>query len=286
MKQMKKMCVVLSAAVLLSGCAFVPPSEANLNTRPSTTQAQQTQTQPQGEETVTLTKMEEIENAWYAATNVTMGDWYTEESGEPVDGVRHYGCYNEYDVIYLPTNDAAITQKQIGTVVFKNNCTFDLYAYRDGRFYDLRQAYDEGWVTEEALQKIAGVHLQYQNKLYPIFGGPVENGDVIELMKETFLRQFVKEDGWSAKDLQVVYYGDYDGAHVGFINGILHYTMAFCSETVGSLTFHYSTGQKLLVYFDGELMRLGEAYDRGILTDDGLAELHRAYQADKTNDTE
>ena len=77
--------------------------------------------------------------------------------------------------------------------------------------------------------------------------------------------------------MSVAYFGQYGEAHVGFINGIMMYTQALTSETIAGVTFRYNTGQKLLVYFEGELMRLGEAYDRGVLTQEHLIALHNAY---------
>ena len=96
-------------------------------------------------------------------------------------------------------------------------------------------------------------------------------------MKLAFLRLHDTKGEYSVQDLSVTYYGEYNGAHVGFINGILMYTQALTSETVGGVTFRYNSGQKLLVYFEGELMNLGEAYDRGILTRAHLLDLRAAY---------
>lgn len=277
---MKKIIAVLCFAVLLfTGC------EAAVPTQNSTTTLAGVVTSPATTGETVLWK-QEIEEAWYAAHNAELGPWYTAADGEVDDGVRHYGTYDGYDVIYLPTFDDAITQKQIGNVVFKNNYTFELYAYRDGLFYDLKQAYEEGLLNDVMLQQIAQIHAQFQTGLFPTLDEEVISGDVAARMKAAFLRQYVKEDGWSEKDLTIISYGEYDGAYVAFISGIFDYTQAFTSEKVGDLTFHYHTGQKLLVFYDDELMQLTDAYKRGILTDDSLLSLHKRFHKDDSLVTE
>lgn len=277
---MKKIFAMLClAALLFSGCEAVAPTQNTTTALPDTTPSQTTT----GE---TVLWQQEIEAAWYAAHNSELGPWYTTAGTGMGDGVRHYGTYDGYDVIYLPTFDAAMTQKQIGNAVFENRYTFELYAYREGQFYDLQQAYEEGWLTDVMLQQIAQIHAQFQDVLFPTLDEDVLSGDVAARMKAAFLRQYVKEDGWSEKDLTVISYGEYDGAYVAFISGIFDYTQALTSEKVGNLTFHYHTGQKLLVFFDDELMQLPEAYERGILTDESLLSLHKRYHKDDSLVTE
>lgn len=268
---MKRIFAILClAALLFTGCDTAEPST-------NTTAAIQTLVPSQTDGNQTVLFQQEIEQAWLAANQYELGDWYTESGGKAIDGVRHYGNYNGFDVIYLPTFDASITTRQIGNVVFKNPYTFELYVYNDGQFMDLQQAYNEGKLTEEALVKIALLHAQYQMNLVPDLDDKLLSDDVEAQMKAAFLSQYVKGSGYSEKDLTVVSYGEYDGAHVAFINGIFMYTQAFTTEQVGDFTFHYRTGQKLLVFYDGELMSLGEAYAKGILSDDALARLQKAY---------
>lgn len=239
---------------------------------------------PDGESNVQTTAaiMEEIENAWLATTGMPLGGWCEEDGGTLPDGARYYGTYGDYDIIFLPTGDDAITELEIEDVTFKHNITFDIYAYRDGSFTPLEEAYAGGGLTRGELRQLALRHLTYETRRVQT-GSPAITQDIQQGMKLAFLQQFVAEDGHTASELTVTYYGEYDGAHVGFVHGILHYTQAFTSETVGGVTFRYSTGQKLLVFFEGELMSLAEAYESGILTQEHLRALHDAY-APKDND--
>lgn len=278
MNWMKKTAVVLSAAMLLSGCAAGQPGTTgpqNLQTKPSVTQAQ-----PQLPQISVLSaeKMQEIESAWYAAMNTELESWYTEAGETVTDGVRYYGTYGGYDILLYPTNDAAVTSLVIGNVTITEPSTFQLYAYKDGQFRELKDVYLQGLISDEALEGIKGTHLTLQRKIYPLFTNPGDDAELYDLMKEAFLKQFVSKGEGSKKDLSIIYYGNYDGAHVAFINGIFAYTQAMTSEKVGQYTFHYRTGQKLLLYYEGELMYLTQAYERGILSDESVAELHRVYE--------
>lgn len=280
MNWMKKTAVTLSAAaLLLSGCVAAQPGETtapqNLATVPTITQPQ-----IQLPQTAVLTaeKMEEIENAWYAVMSTELDGWYTEAGDTVTDGMRYYGTCGGYDVLFVPTHEDVETSLVIGGVTISEQNTFELYAYKDGQFQDLEDVYQQGLISVEELEGIKGVHLNVQRKLYPLFTKPGEDAELYDLMKEAFLRQFVTKGDGTKEDLSIIYYGDYDGAHVAFINGIFIYTQAMTSEKVGNLTFHYNTGQKLLLYYEGELMYLTQAYERGILSDDAVAELHRAYE--------
>lgn len=284
MNWMKKTLAIASVCtLLLTGCGANQTNETNnaLEIKPTPAPSNAPQ---QNLQLLTVEKMQEIETAWLAANNSQM-IWYSEALGAPADGIRYYGNYNGYDILFEPTNQEVITKVEIAGVSFCHNNSFALYVYRDGTFVNISDAFANGLITEEDLTEAAKLHLTYENRLFQQFLPGTDN-DVIEAMKTAFLEQFIHEEGRTTAELSVIYYGEYDGAHVGFINGILFYTQAFTSETVGNVTFHYKTGQKLLVYYDGELMRLGEAYDRGILSDDAVVSLHKAYNGDSGNITE
>lgn len=264
-------CLLMAAA--FAGCAEAVPrntqAAAQPTVTPTTTPHPSTAVLGVTVEQLTAAKMEEIAAAWLANMGHRPG-WYTEGNGQPVDGLRYYGTYNGYDILFERTQLTCVTTKEIGGISFTCPQSFVLYAYSDGVFYDLEEAFDKGLISQENLQEAAKIHLSYQNRFY------VSN-DGIEAMKEAFLAQYVTGGDWTTADLTVIYYGEYDGAHVGFINGIFGYTQALTSEKVGKFTFQYATGQKLQVYYDGQLMGLKDAYDKGILSDEAVGRLYQAY---------
>ena len=284
MKRFKLISLLMLICVLtLIGCT--DSTEQNNAAVPSTPVVT-TKDQVEIEIGLSEEKKYEIESAWNGATGYEFGGWFMESDDTSTDGVRYYGSYEGYDILFASQDICEITTETIGDIEFEHNFSFALYAYKDGRFHSLKDAYDSGLITDESLKKIGRNHAIIERKLYPIINLPNSDEALFGQMKAAFLRQFVHEDGWSGNDLKIVYYGDFEGAHVAFINGILAYTQALTSETIDGLTFHYNTGQKLLVFYDGELMGLQAAFDRGYLTHESLVQIHRAFRKDDNAVTE
>lgn len=297
MKNLKKtMAALVVSSLLLTGCAPTvnpgPNADGNIlsPTQPATPtlpvipqDTVPTEPSMQGPVLVPMTAdvAAEIEAAWFAATGTSLGTWFDAEEKNQSDGVRYYGTYADYQIIFRPNGDDAITELKIESVTFSHNIGFELYAYHNGSFIPVKQLVEQGALTVQDLGIINLRHISYE--LQPSEGfvqlPTVSVGvyDILEQMKLAFLRLHDTKGEHSVQDLSVTYYGEYNGAHVGFINGILMYTQALTSETVAGVTFCYPTGQKLLVYFEGELMYLADAYDRGVLTKEQLRDLRDAY---------
>ena len=286
----KRIALVIVAALLMAGCTptvpTVPNEEVPSQSTAPTDPVQPTDptTPPEGEgnpHVLTAGVAAEIEAAWFAATGTSLGTWFDAEEKNQSDGVRYYGTYADYQIIFRPNGDDAITELKIESVTFSHNIGFELYAYHNGSFIPVKQLVEQGALTVQDLGIINLRHISYE--LQPSEGfvqlPTVSDGvyDILEQMKLAFLHEFVEDPRYTTADLSITYFGEFDGAHVGFVNGILMYTQALTSETVAGVTFRYPTGQKLLVYFEGELMNLGEAYDRGILTREHLLDLRAAY---------
>lgn len=228
---------------------------------------------------LSATQMQQIENDWYTATGVSFGEWCEVDEEEFVDGVRYYGSYAGFQIIFRPTGDDAITELEVEDLTFAHNNGFEIYAYRDGTFTPLQEACEEGKLSVTELKELSLQHLAYETRAKrPMIPSvtPAITLDIQQGMKQAFLRQYVNDDRWTTEDLSISSYGEYNGAYVGFINGIFMYTQAFTSETVAGVTFRYNTGQKLLVYFEGELIGLQQAYDRGALTVEALETIRDA----------
>ena len=291
MEQLKKrLALVVIAALLLAGCTpaapttpnETPPSQSTAPTVPVQTDEPTQPPEAEGNlQVLTAGMAAEIETAWLAATGTDLGNWFDADDKNQIDGVRYYGTYADYQIIFRPNGDDAITELKIENVTFSHNIGFELYAYRDGNFISLKKLVEQGTLSIQELGLINLRHRSYE--LQPSEGfvqlPTVTDGlyDTFNQMKLAFLRQNDLVGEHTIQELSVTYYGEYGGAHVGFINGILMYTQALTSETVAGVTFRYNSGQKMLVYVDGELMRLGEAYDRGLLTQEDLITLHSLY---------
>ena len=92
-------------------------------------------------------------------------------------------------------------------------------------------------------------------------------------IKQAYVKKFGIEEKCPLEWLSIRYYGEFNGAHVMFVDGYYEFTMAECSELVGDILFPYSDGQTLLVYHRNEIYSLPDAYVHDILTIDDLHEL-------------
>ena len=288
-----KIVITAAVSVLLIGCVpnTTPEPAPNIDDLSSiltpsitepTTPANPTQpSQVVVPEPLSAGWMQQVEEDWFASTGELLGQWSEEGNDGYQDGVRYYGTYADYHIIFRPNGDDAITELQIASMTFSHNIGFELYAYQNGNFIPVKQLVEQGTLT---LQDLGIINLRHKTyELQPSEGIaqlPTVTDDLYDTLKQmklAFLRLHDTKDEHTVDDLSVIYYGEYNGAHVGFINGILMYTQALTSETVGGIIFRYNSGQKLLVYFEGELMGLTEAYDRGILTKDDLIKLHSSF---------
>lgn len=223
---------------------------------------------------------QQVEEDWAAATGTDLGAW--ENVVEHVDGIRYYGCYNGYEILFRPTGDDAVTDLEIENVTFSHTTTFEIFAYQDGEFIPIKDLAEQGELTNGNLVELVAVHRAYgRSSIDP--EGPVVTLETLELMKVAFLNQFVRDEQYTTADLSVVYLGEYSGAHVGFINGILMYTQALTSDNIDGVIFRYNTGQKIQVFFEGELMGLPEAYERGILSRDDLLAIQKEHNPQPDN---
>ncbi len=57
--------------------------------------------------------------------------------------------------------DTAITEIEIAGVVFKYQCSFDLWVYRNGEILDMKEAYDAGLLTADQIARFAVYHAGY-----------------------------------------------------------------------------------------------------------------------------
>lgn len=273
MKFVKKtVATVAISALLLTGCTVMPPdTDPTVPTNPSAAPTQPTvpQVGDQSMNLLTAARVGEIENAWYLATSAPLGDWCEQGDNNYTDGVRYYGTYDGYDILFRPTGDDAITQLEVEDVTFEHRRGFEIYAYRDGSFTPIKELASQGKLTGGTLTELLTLHRSYEGRAAGT-QGPTLTADTLELMKLAFLKKHDPHGEYTTRDLTVLYYGQFGQAHVGFINGILMYTQALTSDNIDGVIFRYTTGQKLQVVCEGQLMSLKEAYEQGLLTRDDL----------------
>ena len=105
----------------------------------------------------------------------TLSDWKREEIErayeEQFDGavgiahgqdMRYYGNENGYILIYSRGALSSLHRVQIGPKSFKSGYNFTLFAYKDGVLYDLKDVYEDGLVSLEAIENAWKIHQEYE----------------------------------------------------------------------------------------------------------------------------
>lgn len=295
MKFVKKTVATLTiSALLLTGCAEVPPAtDPTVQPKPSggptqpfiptqPTQPSQPQLGDQSMNMLTATRLSEIEAAWLLTTSAPLGDWCEDGDDGYTDGVRYYGSYDGYDILFRPTGDDAITQLEVEDVTFEHRNGFEIYAYRSGTFTPIKELASQGKLPQGALVELVAMHRSYEGRSAGTQDS-VLTANTMEQMKLAFLKAYDLSSEYTTRDLSVVYYGQYGDAHVGFINGIMSYTQALTNDTIDGITFRYNTGQKLQVVCEGQLMSLKEAYEQGFLTREDLVAIRNDLNPQQDN---
>lgn len=115
-------------------------------------------------------KRQEIEAAWNEEFGSGPGMWFDPENIETgYAAPRYYGNYEGYDIIFEKTDLAVISTEAIAGETFEGRSSFILWAYSNGEFIFLKDAYEEGLISANSIKKIAKIHSQYQKDIYGTF---------------------------------------------------------------------------------------------------------------------
>ena len=110
---------------------------------------------------LSYSQRKEIKEAWAKKEKHDVFSYLDIINRQYVCGMRYYGTYNDYVILFQPTQLAAITTKVIAGASFTWNTSFAIYGYRDGKFHNLSDLYDAGELSAEDIAKIAKTHSKY-----------------------------------------------------------------------------------------------------------------------------
>ena len=97
--------------------------------------------------------------------------------------------------------------------------------------------------------------------------------DIAQQIKEAY----ATGEEYTADELSIRSFGQHEGCWVFFMDGPFDYPSMEDTEEVAGKEFWYPSTQKLLVYRDGTILKLADAYEAGWLSDDGVAQLWEVY---------
>ena len=206
----------------------------------------------------------------------------------------YYGTYNEFVVVMMGGGTTGLVWNTvIGKTLFLYNSGHRIIAWRDGRFYELIDLYNQGLLTNGDLRNIAydhhGIEINLEN--HPGLGSNMSL--IVRTYSRDYLRPYFPEAGSSDAWIER-YYGSYkyhlgDGAYRNYVNDYVAVMMAATyddtyepwEEAVAGTLFSYSDGNRILLWksatqdewelgIQGRFYELQEAYDLGLLTEDDV----------------
>lgn len=83
--------------------------------------------------------------------------------------IESYGAYNGCTVAFMhgPFGyPAVLTSEEVGPYVFRYSNTNTLVVFKDGKCKSLPEAYDAGWLDDDAVQQLLAKHKQNMPHLY------------------------------------------------------------------------------------------------------------------------
>ena len=86
----------------------------------------------------------------------------TDQDLRYVCGMRYYGTYNGYIVLFDSGPLCVMSEERIGKKVFYHGSNFNIYAYKDREFLLLKDIYEQGLISASELATIAQIHMEFQ----------------------------------------------------------------------------------------------------------------------------
>ena len=273
--------IILSALLVLSAAACGkaeddPKGEENT---PPVEQDPPAQEEPPSEiEKYTLPEdlRAEIDAAYHAKYND-----YPNWDFDDVAGAKYYGTYNGYAIMFSGSQAFELDVETIGKEEFIYGTGFTIYAYKDGVLNLLSDVYyDKKDLSDEDIAKIAEYHRALNPLYYDDF--PTQpaaeltmSAEEVNTIKQAYLNKDNPSEPATVENVHIRLYGKTDKAFVMIIEAdwLIPATVE-CRLTIGELIFIFGNNNLPVVYSNGELYGLKEAFDGGVLTYENLRTLY------------
>lgn len=209
--------------------------------------------------------------------------------------VEYVGRYDGYDAVYVHgvlDYTQAYDQEIVGEVIFRYPTGQHLliFSHVDGKLYTLKEALGNEVLDETGLQKVYRAHRAAEPLMYedieedePSKGESASEGSATEAATEVsdmdilwaFLDRY--QPDCDIEELSVARIGEFDGCVAVFVNGPFLYNNVITTQTVDGLEFVYGSSHTMDIYRDGEIYKLQEAWEEGVISRAALRELHAAF---------
>jgi hypothetical protein len=182
--------------------------------------------------------------------------------------LHYYGTFNGYAAALIDNGlprwgVVIIYDYTVGDITLHHGYCDMIYAYKDQQIYEIREAYEQGFLTIDDVAVIADI--QDGSAEAPTIGQELAQEIKIEY-KNKFYPEPTVDDVTIEK-----FYGTFNGCTVVLIHyGILYMDVVDYNE-IGGIKITYQMGNRLLAYKDKKLYWAREAYEQGFLTLDDIA---------------
>ena len=166
-------------------------------------------------------------------------------------------------VFFVGKDEATKTEIKVGEVSYFSKYAFELWAFKDGEFCTLEEAYQNEWLTNEYTADLYGIRVYFWNTLTSIY-----LYDYTRMPK----REYLKIEGNPVTTCIAIFensFAVFPTTHSSF--PVVHY-----EETAGYL-FYYGNYNPVNIIYNGDLYSLGDAFELGIVTEEQVAHIHEVY---------
>jgi len=238
-----------------------------------------------------------------------------------VSGVRikeYYGTYNDCVVVIISHNEPPApiyldVDVIIGETLFRYNLfSFWMVVWKEGKFYELKEAYDQGLLTNDDLKSVADYYYGDRAEEMNLEYNAGLLWDINFAIRSSFCTDFEPYFPQEFSIESVKYYGSYKyfdlrknimdriivssaNDHVAVMITVedYDYTDAAWEETVADTLFRYSNGNRILLWkmekpdgqaddIKGHFYKLQDAYDLGLLTKNDIRNIAYYHETGKT----
>ncbi len=199
--------------------------------------------------------------------------------------------YGKYGKCYASLSKEGIntpSSETVGGLKFEYETQSKIRIFYGRRFYSLKKAYENGFLTEENLTALHLYHTEifnYADKKEMNINFDIEPIYLYEYEVRTILYYYhiaycdalnceAIGDSWSIDCLYKK-----DGVYAGFVDcSDAVYLISDVTETVNGLNFAYPNARMMTIYNKGNIYPLiNDAFEAGVLTSEMLEELHISF---------
>ncbi len=221
------------------------------------------------------------------------------ETGQMISEDEYYERYHAPDWVYygkygdcyasLSKEGISIhSSETVGGLKFEYETQSKIRIFYGRRFYSLKAAYENGYLTDDVLYSIYSYHtdvIDFAEKMKLDINFDIIPVRLYEYEVRNIIYSYYSQNkalykngfdrGWSVDCLLKA-----DDVYAIFLDCTeWGETLDGRKEIVNDLVFEYPTGRTAQIYYKGDFMKFKEAYERGILSDEMLTELYESFYA-------